>query len=232
MQISPSYKKVNPPSQTQVLDSHKREVMKDINCVRPGTIVSYNPGSATEAPTATVQIAQMQVAAISPTGVRTIESFPPLPNVPIIFPHGGGFTLTFPIAIGDECLLLFNDREIEQWLLNGAGQAPVLGRTHDLSDAFALVGIRSNPNGLAGISATAVQLRSDNYSGISGSGELVELSSGKIRLIADEIIIAARTKLNLGADGCGVQYLPNAVNTFTDGVTGSHSAPTPPEIAE
>ena len=161
-QISPTIKKVNPPTLPSVLESHKRDVQKSVNKARVGSIIAFYPGDATHAPTADVQIAQKQVAAVSPTGVQTLQDFPPLRGVPVFFPHGGGYTLTFPVSPGDECLLIFNDRELDNWLLSGPGLAPTTGRVHDLSDAMCLVGLRSNPNALAGISTSSCQLRSDD----------------------------------------------------------------------
>ncbi|MBZ5673716.1 MAG: phage baseplate protein [Acidobacteriia bacterium] len=228
MIVQPTLKQTVPPSLEAILQSHKREVLKAVNCARVGVIKAFDPTKQT----ATVMIAQQQVTSISPEGVRTIQEYPLLLVVPVVFPAGGGFTLTFPIAEGDECLVIFNDREIDNWLTTGPGSTPTTSRVHDLSDGMALVGLRSNPRALAGVSTTTVQLRSDDFTGVTGTGEVVEVGSGKIRLIADEVVVLARHKLNLNADGCGIQYLPNAVNTFTDGVTGSHSAPTPPEIAE
>ena len=228
MNVQPTLQQKVPPSLQSLLDDHKREVMKAINCARIGVIQSFDATKQT----VTVQIAQQQVTSISPQGVRTIQEYPLLLVVPVVFPAGGGFTLTFPVAQGDECVVVFNDRELDNWLSTGAGSTPTTGRLHDLSDGLAIVGIRSNPRALVGVSTSAVQLRSDTYTGVAGAGELIEVSAGKVKLIADEIVVAARQKLNLGADGCGIQYLPNAVNTFTDGVTGSHSPPTPPEIAE
>ena len=93
--------------------------------------------------------------------------------MPVYYPSGGGFTLTFPIAAGDECIVLFNDRQIDNWLATGAGKPPIVGRAHDLSDGLALVGIRNNTRALTAVSTTTTQLRSDagtTYVEIAGGG--------------------------------------------------------------
>jgi hypothetical protein len=83
-------------------------------------------------------------------------------DVPVIFPRGGGCTLTFPVKAGDECLLIFADRCIDFWWQNGGVQKPVDLRMHDLSDAFAIVGPQSQAHKISGISTSAAQLRTDD----------------------------------------------------------------------
>lgn len=216
--ITPDIQQVNPPSLVELLQSHKREIMKAINCVKIGVIQSFN--AATQE--ATVQVAQQQVTSISTIGVRTIAEYPLLLNVPVVFPAGGGFTLTFPIGAGDECLVLFNDREIDNWLTSGPGLAPTTGRVHDLSDGFALVGVRSNPRALAGVSTNSTQLRSDD------GQTFVEVGSGKIQLIADTVVLHGRNKLTFDAGGTGIDYTPSLITSYTTGVPTASNPPDPP----
>lgn len=123
------------------------------------------------------------VADIQPTvngRIRTKEGefqsiqMPLLLDCPVIFPGGGGVTLTFPIEAGDECLVIFSARCIDAWWQQGfvAGKAgvPVNGkqtmdppdlRMHNLSDGFALVGVRSKPREIPSLNTQAAQLRND-----------------------------------------------------------------------
>ncbi|WP_284703877.1 Gp138 family membrane-puncturing spike protein, partial [Escherichia coli] len=71
---------------------------------------------------------------------------------------------TFPVKEGDECLVIFADRCIDFWWQSGGVQEPVDGRMHDLSDAFCIVGPQSQAKKISGISASAVELRSDDGS--------------------------------------------------------------------
>lgn len=67
-------------------------------------------------------------------------------DVPIQFPGAGGFRVTFPVVVGDECFLLFADRSLDVWLSKGGEVDPGDPRRHALSDAVALFGIHSIPN--------------------------------------------------------------------------------------
>lgn len=178
--------KINPTNQSQtetdlreLFDNLRIEIMKAINCMRPGVIESYD--AATQ--TATVKIAQKQVTSIMPDGTRTFADYPLLQKVPVEFPGGGGATMTFPVAAGDECIIEFADRQLDNWILQGAGQPPTIARLHDLSDAICRVGIRSQPRKLSGVSASAVQLRSDDgtsFVELNPAAQSVHVHAGKI----------------------------------------------------
>ena len=110
-------------------------------------------------------------------------NLPLLVDVPVVFPRGGGFTLTFPVAAGDECLLVFSSRCIDGWWQDGGTQPALDQRMHDLSDAFAIIGPMSQRRKVAGVSATAVQLRSDD------SLTLIELGAAGVRMKAANVTI-------------------------------------------
>lgn len=94
-------------------------------------------------------------------GDTTQITIKPLLDVPLVFPNAGGFALTFPVAVNDEVLVVFASRCIDAWWQSGGVQKPMENRMHDLSDGFAIPGVRSKPNALASISATKVQLRNN-----------------------------------------------------------------------
>jgi len=106
-------------------------------------------------------------------------TLPPLVDCPLIFPSGGGFTLTFPVKAGDECLVVFASRCIDTWWQSGGTGVQADFRMHDLSDGFVLVGPRSQPRVLTGVSSSDVVLRNDeNTSRVSiAPGGAIALTS-------------------------------------------------------
>lgn len=78
-------------------------------------------------------------------GVRRYVSEPVISNVPVQFPGGGGMRITLPIAAGDPVLVVFADRSIDQWQATGNEGTPEDTRRHHISDAFAIPGIKANP---------------------------------------------------------------------------------------
>lgn len=115
-------------------------------------------------------------------GTITVVNLPLLVDVPICYPSGGGFALTFPLVAGDEVLVVMASRCIDSWWQLGGIQKPIEARMHDLSDGFAIPGPKSQPRKLSGISSSGVQLRSNDGTkviGISGAGKLKLANSTK-----------------------------------------------------
>jgi hypothetical protein len=117
--------------------------------------------------------------ATSESGVQSFVNMPVLGDVPICFPSAGGFSLTFPITVGDEVLVVIASRCIDSWWQSGGIQQPIELRMHDLSDGFAIPGPKSQPRVISNISSENAQLRSDD-----GTVYLEVTPSGGINLVA------------------------------------------------
>jgi phage baseplate assembly protein gpV len=139
----------------------------------PGIVQSFDAA----AQTCTVQPA-LKLRQTSATGVRSFVQMPLLLDCPVHFPKGGGYTLTFPVTKGDECLVVFSTRCIDSWWQSGGIQNATTIRMHDLSDGFAFVGFSSKPSVVSGISTDSVQLR-DN-----AGTTFVEIKSGAVNVTA------------------------------------------------
>jgi phage baseplate assembly protein V len=123
----------------------------------PGIIQSFDA----DALTCTVQ-PSIQGKKINEDGTTELVDLPLLVDCPVVFPHGGGCSLTFPLAAGDECLIVFSSRAIDLWWQSGGVQAPVEPRMHDLSDGFVIPGPWSQATKIGGVSTSCVELRTDD----------------------------------------------------------------------
>ncbi|MGO4412496.1 Gp138 family membrane-puncturing spike protein [Cupriavidus sp. KB_39] len=126
----------------------------------PGIIQSFQSGPG-QPPTCSVQ-PSIKMRVRQQDGTVASVALPVLVDCPVQFPAGGNCTLTFPVAPGDECLVVFASRCIDGWWQSGGVQEQAELRMHDLSDGFVLLGFRSVPRALANVSTTATQLRSEN----------------------------------------------------------------------
>lgn len=110
---------------------------------------------------------------------------PPLfVDCPVVFPSGGGFTLTFPLAAGDEVLVVFASRCIDSWWDASGVQQQAEIRMHDMSDGFAIPGPKSRPRVIAGMHVDGVELRKDDrsaYVRIATSGDVFLETSGNLQ---------------------------------------------------
>lgn len=146
------------PDNTELNTELKRDVFRNMNCAQIGIIKAFDASDQS----ATIQIAMKQIIGVEDDGTKILADYPLILKCPVVFPSGGGFTLTFPVAEGDECLVVFADRGIDNWFVAGEGQQPASPRTHDINDAIAIVGIRSNPRALSDVSTTSAQIRTDD----------------------------------------------------------------------
>lgn len=177
-------------------------IMSAMRVSIPGIIQSFDP----DAVTAVVQPAIKGVEH-DESGAEVSVSLPLLVDVPVVFPRGGGCTLTFPVKEGDECLVIFADRCIDFWWQSGGIQEPVDGRMHDLSDAFCIAGPQSQAKKISGISTTATQLRTDDGSAfievaaghdvtVKTPGKLTASADGGTEITSPEIILNGNVTIN------------------------------------
>lgn len=71
-----------------------------------------------------------------------LKDYPPLVDCPTLCMGGGKGRLTFDISPGDDCLALFNDRNMDTWIQAGQVKEPASNRLHAFSDALVIVGFR------------------------------------------------------------------------------------------
>ncbi|CVA06125.1 Gp138 family membrane-puncturing spike protein [Serratia marcescens] len=214
------------------------DIMSNLRVALPGIIQSFDP----ETVTCVVQPAVKGYES-DDAGKKSSLSLPLLVDIPVIFPRGGGVTLTFPVKAGDECLLVFADRCIDFWWQNGGIQEPVDGRMHDLSDAFAIVGPQSQAQKISGISTRAAQLRTDDGAAfieldpgshavsITTPGKLTASAQGGTEINSPEIVLNGNVTINGNlsqgmGDGGGTATMLGPVNVTNDVKAGGISLQT------
>jgi len=177
-------------------------VSEKIRVALPGTILSFDPDTVT----CTVQPA-IKGYEKDAAGAQKSVSISVLVDVPVIFPRGGGCTLTFPVKAGDECLLIFADRCIDFWWQSGGEQEPVSQRTHHLADAFAIIGPQSQAKKISGISMSGAQLRTDDGAAfvevaaghaitVKTPGKLTASAQGGTEITSPEIVLNGNVTIN------------------------------------
>lgn len=185
----------------EALEAFLRAKLRDVNTSMPGRVEKYYPDT--------------QTADIKPMlKTHANVEYPIIPDVPIMFPGGGGYKLTWPLVEGDSVSLLFAQASIDAW----ANNAELLDRpnanTFDLSDAVAFPGL------------LPMRAPSDQVSdGFVLSGDKIRLGS---KDAADPVVRQSdlealvnyiKSHVHLGvATGAGTSGIPG---TPPDAVTGS-----------
>lgn len=196
------------------LDGRQAEIWTAL----PGIVESFDPAAMTVAVQPSVK-GQTQ----DENGRVSAVNLPLLVDVPVVFPSGGGFSLTYPVKAGDECLVVFASRCIDGWWQSGGVGGTPDERMHDLSDGIAIVGPRSQARKLVpAVDADNVQLRTDDGEAhitmlpdytiraqnpavsveLTPAGELRARADAEIKLSAPSIVMEAAT-ISLGGLGGG-----------------------------
>lgn len=176
----------------------------------PGVVEAFDPSKMIVSVQPTIQ-AQRRTE----TGVLEWVTLPLLVDLPVVFPGGGGFQLTFPIQNGDEALVVFSSRCIDSWWDLGGVQVQAELRMHDLSDGFALVGVRSKPRALSPVvSLDGVELRND-------------ANTARIRIGVDRNVLV-ETDANVSVNADGDIYAQAGAGIFAS--AGSEAEITAPTI--
>lgn len=149
----------NEPSLIDLLHQYKKDILLDFNCHHIGTIQVFN--ALTQTASVTINYVKTFFTFNELTGLKeaSLVNYPILAECPCIILGGGNGALTFPIQTGDECLVLFNDRDLDNWFTGGTGSPNATARLHSYSDAVALVGLRSLAHVLPAYDTSRVVLR-------------------------------------------------------------------------
>lgn len=133
----------NDPTLSDLLDLFRKEIFLDLNCHHLATVQDFDPATQTVTCTINYQKTIFQLNEQSQQYSAVLFNYPPLAKVPVVILSGGKSGVTFPIVQGDQCLLMFNDRSIDNWYQSGQVGPVAQSRYHSFSDAIALVGIRN-----------------------------------------------------------------------------------------
>lgn len=122
------------------LEQNAENTKSSIRVCMPAEITKFNSDEMTISARALIK----EKVLTSVNSYIDIE-IPEISDIPIIFPGGSNFCITYPINVGDECLLFFADTCIDSWWQSGGLQSQFEMRRHDLSDCFALICQMSQP---------------------------------------------------------------------------------------
>ena len=115
-----------------VLEQH----VKTLNICMPAHIVSYDAAERRAVVLPALGMLASDGQHVSPLQIA---------DVPVLFPSGGGFTLTLPLGSGDPVLLVFSQRGLTGFKRGHGSSAPDEDSLLDLRDAVAIPGFGPSP---------------------------------------------------------------------------------------
>lgn len=182
----------------------KESIFSTLNCHAVGQVLEFNSDNQT----ATVKICQVKEL----DGVA--YQLPELEGVPVFVYGGNSKYITMGDIVGSYCILVFIDRNIDNFLETGQAYIPETARMHDWSDCIALCGFNPFTNSIKEYDLSSIQIRNNgdvsnsvisvslndvsikstyenSYSNVrvNGDGVLIENSQGAEILANDKITI-------------------------------------------
>jgi hypothetical protein len=190
-----------------------KKINFDLRCAAPAIIKEFD--SATQTVTAQLVIKERIIS----NGIAESKKIPVLYKVPIYMPRAGNFIITLPIAVGDECLVVFADTNFDAWQQNGGEEnEQMTQRRHDLTDAIALCGIWSQKRLIDDYSPTDLEIRSlDNTISLTVSKSGITLTSPSTTIDSPDTYVTGNFSTESGATGSFLSYDGKLV-TVTNGI--------------
>lgn len=186
----------------------QNKILSNVNCHNIGKITAFDKDTQL----CTVELLQIKQ-------YNTKSYIPaPITNVPLVILGGGGGNITLPNPVGTICLLIFMDRDMDNFIETGELYAPDTPRMHDFTDCIALSSFKTLVNPISDYDLNAVSLLNTatdngytNSSSLKVYSNLIELiTSGKVRI--------ANSKQNLA--GLMQSFLTACENIVVDTETG------------
>lgn len=219
---------IQDPDLRSLLQAHKAEIFSGLNCHEVGKIESFNSATQTATVSFLVQRVVFNLEQAIGAGLQltpTIIDYPLLVDVPVFVYSGGGAVITLPVAVGDECLVLFNDRDLDNWFATGSAAQPNTGRMHSIADGFALIGFRSLRNSIPSYSTTDAEIRNIALGGRVSVGTKIAIanSATDLKSVMDNLITALENWVDTHGDTPNPATLAAlaAVKTLSDSLLKS-----------
>ena len=191
------------PDLRSVLDQERDNSYSGLNCCRVGTIVSFDGRKVSVRLVDALQVFNQGMVKGAVPQDPALLQFPILQDLPVFVLFGGKAFIGMPIAAGDPCIVLFNDRDLDIWFKNGTtGAAPNSLRMHSAADGIAIVGIRPVTNPVPGLPTDGVHVTFGN--------------DQTTLLTVIQKIVAAMLQLNSVKTGGDASAQINAVTTEVD----------------
>jgi hypothetical protein len=174
--------------ETEIYNKIADRLMSRLRVAEPGIIQSFDENKQT----VSVKLSVREL--VNDHGKQEWKDIPLLVDVPVKLQRGGGYMVTLPFAVGDECLVVFGDKDMDAWWQSGGVQNWGKKRRHSLSDGYALPGINSQARTVSGYSTDSVQLRNED------GDAYLEVKGNNINIIGETVTIIGRTVVTINPE--------------------------------
>lgn len=127
-----------------------------------------------------------------------VVDIPVIQDVPVIVPRGTDYWIKLPVAVDDTGLILFSERSIDKWLVQGGKLNPGSPRKFDLSDGIFVPGLYPFSQQIEDVTSDLVIHNADaeirlqklgKFKIKSPTEELFQVLSDQLQALIDALII-------------------------------------------
>jgi hypothetical protein len=113
----------------QEIENTAKAVVNDIHTALPGEVVSFD---------ASKSLAVVQPKGKFLTSDGTKLDYPKISEVPVCYPYANGIGVAFPVKVGDSCIIIVSEVELDTWRSGAESEAPL---RFDLTSAMMIPGL-------------------------------------------------------------------------------------------
>lgn len=192
----------------EVITAMVRASLAHVHTSLPAKVLEFDP----EANTVDVELATKADFYDRETREREFDERPQLGGVPVIWPRGGGYVMTLPLAPGDFVWLMFSEQALGEWRTTGQVSEPGDARRHSIGYPYALPGAFPDVRPLA---TSDVAARTDKL--------VLGEDGGPTQIVVDKA--APTPTIKLGRDATDFVALASLVKSALDAIKGhKHTA--------
>ncbi len=191
----------------ELLEAFGRSLLGGVHTGLPARVLAF------DATKCTVDV-ELQIKAEysdPDTRERIYEDRPAIGAVPVIWPRGGGYVITLPLAKGDFVWLLFSEQALSEWRTTGQVSEPTDARRHSLGYPYALPG--AFPDVLALSSTDAPTRGSTMVLGGDGADAQIVINKGAVPPV-----------IKIGKSATDFVALASLVQTALDAIKTAYNA--------
>lgn len=157
------------PEFSDVIRATIDTVLMDLNVCLPAKIKTYDKDT---------QYADVEIQLFTAYIDGTLVPLPVIPNVPVKWPraNGGAAFIHMPLVPGDDVILVFSQRSLDNWKTTGGMSDPNDPRKHHITDAYALVGGSALPDAFTPSTTDSIEI-------VNGDTQVIVHPGGKFQAI-------------------------------------------------
>ena len=166
----------NIPELSDVIRTLIDNALVDLNVCMPGKVVKYDPSK--------------QYASVQPLPTQSFidgsaKPFPVIPLVPVKWPRANGkaMFIHMPLSPGDDVVLVFSQRSLDNWKISGGVYDPDDYRMHHATDCYALVGGSAMPDSFQPSTTDSIEIVNGESSVIVQPGGTFKVKNNENELI-------------------------------------------------